>query len=98
MLAQREMQNNNKSLSYLVQHPVCERHQQLMDRNLESQMMYTEGTTLKKHCLPIGILHMNHGVYTLDQSGPWVDQHAEPIFDQRFDTWTRAKGGQAPKF
>lgn len=94
MLALREFQNNRTVTDYMVRHPVCERHQYLMDRNLESHMLYTEGTTLKKHCLPHGILRMTHGVYTLDQSGPWVEQHVplRPPVDERFDTWTRAKG------
>lgn len=97
MLALREFQNNQALTDYMVRHPVCERFHTLMDRGLEGQMFYTEGTTLKKNCLPPGILKFNHGVYTLDQSGPWVQQHAPPNFEQRFDTWTRAKGAQAPR-
>ncbi len=97
MLAFREFQNNRMLTDYMVRHPVCERFNTLMDRNLESGMFYTEGTTLKKHCLPQGILKMTHGHYTLDQSGPWVNQHVPlqtPVLE-RFDTWTRAKGAPA---
>lgn len=97
MLALREFQNNRALTDYMIRHPVCERFQSLMDRNLESSMIYTEGTSLKKNCLPEGILKMTHGHYTLDQSGPWVNQHV-PLrapFQERFDIWTRAKGAPA---
>lgn len=94
MLALREFQNNRFVTDYMVRHPVCERWQNLMDRQLESSLLYTEGTSLKKNCLPLKLMHLNHGVYTLDQSGPWVEQHVpmtNPV-PERFDTWTRAKG------
>lgn len=97
MLAQREFQNNRTVTDYMVRHPVCERWQNLMDRQMESSLLYTQGTSLKKNCLPEGIMHLTHGVYTLDQSGPWVTQHT-PIINpvqERFDAWTRAKGAPA---
>lgn len=99
MLAKKELQNNNFITNYQVNHPVCQRFHNLMDRNLESSLLYTEGTTLKKHCLPVGVLTMTHGVYTLDQSGPWVEQHTPIIapIQERFDTWTRAKGAAPSK-
>lgn len=99
MLAQREFHDNRFLTNYMVRNPNCQRFQNLMDRSLESSMLYTEGTTLKKHCLPTNLLKMTHGVWTLDQSGPWVDQHT-PIFapvEERFDTWTKAKGAAFTK-
>lgn len=99
-LAFREFQNNQVLTDYMIRHPVCDRFHSLMDRNIESQMLFTEGTSLKKNCLPEGILKMNDGHYTLDQSGPWVNQHVplqNPV-PERFDTWTRAKGAPSQKY
>lgn len=93
-LAIEEFMKNKYATNYQTNHPVCNRFNELMDRNIESGLIMTEGTSLKKNCLDRKYLVFSNGVWTLDQSGPWVGQHVPmiPPVQERFDVWTRAKG------
>lgn len=83
-LAQDEARRNNGPLSYQVVHPVCEKYQQLADREAEHLLQKTNPHG-KKACF------MKQHNY---QDGPWTAQFASPLHqnDVAFDIWSRRKG------
>jgi hypothetical protein len=91
-LAKNELARNSYVTNYLVNHPVCERFNQLMDRGEEYDLLKTVGSS-KKLCIT---KNPNFN------EGPWTDQFTTLLGDKpqesknaviytKFDEWTSAK-------
>lgn len=91
-LAKGEVERNMYLTDYMTNHPVCSRYNSLMDRDIESDILHTVGSS-KKMC--IEKLQSFH-------SGPWEQQFQTLLGDPapqymtaplytKYDEQTRAK-------
>jgi hypothetical protein len=92
MLAKREVSDNTYMWDYSVNHPVCNRFNELMDRDAESGLFMTVGSS-KKLCV-------DKKPNFLD--GPWKVQFQSLLGEpspvstdaavyMKYDVWTKAK-------
>lgn len=87
-LAIQEARRNSALLGYQTVYPACARFLELADRK-EEHTLQKPATFAKNYC------------FTKEpafQEGPWQTQFQSiPLPNVRFDTWTRAKGGNPLK-
>lgn len=86
MLAKREVSNNTYLWDYSVNHPACHRMHELMDRDTESGMIMSVGSS-KKLCIDRRPSFAD---------GPWKEQFQSLLGDSspiyvKYDQWTKAK-------
>ena len=80
-LAKAEAQRNMGMMSYQVVHPICQRFQELADRE-EEYTLQKPSVYGKKACFSQSDKY---------QDGPWTAQF-ELQATPKFDTWSRRKG------
>lgn len=85
-LAKREAEELMRMQNYYLLDPSCERYHSMMDRGLEHRVQRPDWLSKHQDCFRRLDEH---------QKGPWSDQFDGRRFE-RFEQWTRAKGGGAP--
>lgn len=86
VLAKQEVLRNAFLMDYVVNHPMCNRFNEISDKALEASLLQSQQTGLK-------ICDDNPNI---TQDGPWTEQFSEVGSITQFDRWTRAKSSMKP--
>ena len=93
-MAAQEYQTMKEYQNYMLHDDSCKRFHHPPNRVIESKLQYTQGS-FKDTCLDPSILTWQKpgDYYTLQQDGPWIQQHTllQTPMMVRFDQWTKAK-------
>ena len=87
-LAQKEAAQNRLNLDKMVNHPACERYQNILDTDREYALIKTGQAVLQKNICVVKTPEY--------QQGPWSQPFGQPLagttVPDRFEAWTRQKG------